>query len=76
MRVPQMTFYWVYVLMYMSRSQFGRVYKREVIFKKLGIGSLMLALKPDTGFETVSMHVTRVDIVHHQQHTTSLQTPG
>ena len=50
----------------MSRSQFGHVCKHGVVFKKLGIGSLMLASKPDIGFETVSRCVTRLAIVHHQ----------
>ena len=36
---------------YVSRSQFGRACKRGVIFKILGIGSLILALKPVSGFE-------------------------
>ena len=37
--------------LYVSRSQFGRVRRRGVIFKKLGIGSLILASKPVNGFE-------------------------
>ena len=45
-------------------------------FSKWGIGSLMLASKPDIAFETVSRCVTRLTIVHHQWHTTSLQMPG
>ena len=55
-----------------SRSQFGLVHKRGVIFKKLGIGSLVLALKPDIGFKTVSRCMTRLAIVRHQRCTTSL----
>ena len=35
----------------MSWSQLGRVCRCGVIFKKLGIGSLILASKPVTGFE-------------------------
>ena len=35
----------------LSRSQFGHLCRRGVIFKNLGIGSLMLALKPAIGFE-------------------------
>ena len=37
--------------LYASRSQFRRVCRHEVIFKTLGIGSLILALKPVTGFK-------------------------
>ena len=58
----------------MSRSQFGRVCKPGGNFQNLGIGSLMLTSKPDIGFKTVSRHVTKLAIVHHQQHTMSLQT--
>ena len=56
----------------MSQSQFGCVHKHGVIFKKLGIGSLVLTLKPDIDFETVSRCITRLAIVHYQQRTTSL----
>ena len=59
----------------MSGSQFGRVCKRGVIFKNLGIGSLMLASRPDIGFETVSRHITRLAMIHHQWRITSLRMP-
>ena len=61
---------------HMSRSQFRRVCKCGVIFKKLDIGSLMLASKPDIGFKTVSKHLTRLAIVCHQWCTTSLRMPS
>ena len=39
-------------MVHMSQSQFGHVVCRcGVIFKKLGIGSLILASKPVIGFE-------------------------
>ena len=50
---------------YVSRSLFGRVCWRGVIFKKLGIGSLILASKPVTGFKNSIQARPRFILVRH-----------
>ena len=42
---------------YVSRSQFGRVCRRGIIFRKIGIGFLILTSKPVIGFEnSIQVH--------------------